>query len=195
MALAKEIIVIFACYGLGCFATGYYLVRLRTGRDIRDLGSGSAGATNVGRALGTRGLVFTSLADFAKGLAAVGLAQYLALRPWALILAMQAVVIGHIWPLQLGFRGGKGIATGLGALLAFDSGLTLVLVLLFGLLVAVLRRFTLSGLAVVTVSPLVAAVMGHSAMVAGGLAALAGIILIAHRANIGRILREIRGTT
>src|ERR1051326_4572526 len=119
-------------YLLGCFATGYYLVRLRTGQDIRELGSGNVGATNVGRALGTRGFVLTFLGDAAKGALAVSLARLLPGPLWLADVAMIAVVAGHIWPIPLRGRGGKGGATTLGALAVLDVSLTLLLLALLG---------------------------------------------------------------
>jgi glycerol-3-phosphate acyltransferase PlsY len=135
------------------------------------------------------------LADFAKGAVAVGAAQYFGLRPLGVIMAMHAVVIGHIWPLQLGFQGGKGIATGIGALVVFDYKLALVLLSLFGFSFPLLRRFTLSGLMVVAASPLVAGVLGNSYMEVAGLSVLVVIILIAHRTNIRNLWSERRGIT
>jgi acyl-phosphate glycerol 3-phosphate acyltransferase len=116
LVLLKEIAVILVCYAVGCFASGYYWVKWRTGQDIRNLGSGSVGARNVGRVLGPWGFVVTLLADVTKGVIAVALAKASGLRPDAVIAAMMGVVIGHTWPVQLRFHGGKGIATSLGAL-------------------------------------------------------------------------------
>src|SRR5256886_13136692 len=108
---AKETLVMLLGYALGCFTSGYYLVRWRTGDDIRWLGSGSVGATNVGRVLGRPGFLLTVLCDFFKGLFAVWLARYFQLNPTGTVLTMVAVAIGHIWPAQLWFHGGKGLAT------------------------------------------------------------------------------------
>jgi acyl phosphate:glycerol-3-phosphate acyltransferase len=106
-----------AAYALGCFTTGYYLVRWRTGRDIREVGSGSVGARNVGRLLGWRGFLATVLGDFGKGALAVWAARQFTTDDRLVALAMPAVVAGHLWPAQLRFRGGKGMAAALGALL------------------------------------------------------------------------------
>ena len=98
-------------YLLGCLATGYYLVRARTGRDIREIDSGSTGARNVGRVLGKTGFGLTVLGDFGKGALAVWGARHWTHDHQLAALAMLAVVAGHIWPAQLRFRGGKGVAT------------------------------------------------------------------------------------
>lgn len=113
-------LVLFS-YAMGCFCAGYYLTRLRTGQDIRLMGSGAAGAKNVGRVLGAWGFSLTFILDFAKGAAAVWLAHRVGRDPSVVMMCVIAVVAGHIWPLQLKFRGGKGIATGLGATVMFGG--------------------------------------------------------------------------
>ncbi len=187
----RELIVIIAGYLLGCFSTGYYLVRLRTGQDIRQIGSGSAGGTNVGRLLGTTGFALTMLGDLLKGTAAIGIAFYFGLRPRAIPLVVLAVVAGHILPIQLGFRGGKGLATALGAMLVFDYRLATVLVALTGLVGVLSRQFTISLMVVIAAAPVFAANMGHTPTEALGLAMVALLIVIAHRTNI---LTALKGT-
>src|SRR3954468_8770014 len=107
-------------YIFGCFTTGYYLVRWKTGHDIRLMGSGSCGGRNVGRELGKTGFFLTVFGDFWKGAAAVLLTRWLTGgNETAILFAILGSVIGHIWPIQLGFRGGKGVATCMGALSFF----------------------------------------------------------------------------
>src|SRR5215471_4498386 len=91
--------ILLGAYILGCFTTGYYLVRLLTGRDIRENGSGSVGARNVSRVLGKTGFTLTLLVDFAKGALVVQLARHFTTEDCLVILAMMAVVAGHIWPI------------------------------------------------------------------------------------------------
>src|SRR5688572_18464968 len=105
MPYGKESVAILAGYALGCFASGYYLVRWWTGMDVRLSGSGSVGATNVSRILGSPGFFLTVLGDFSKGALAVWFAEYLKIKDVGVVLAMLAVVAGHIWPVQLWFRG------------------------------------------------------------------------------------------
>lgn len=107
-------------YALGCFSAGYYAVRLRTGQDIRDLGSGNAGAQNAGVVLGKPWFALVLVADMLKGVLAVLAARWLQVDDVLATLVIVAVVAGHIWPVQMQFRGGMGISTSLGALLAFD---------------------------------------------------------------------------
>lgn len=189
MLPAKEVMVILASYALGCFSTGYYLVRFTTGKDIRSSGSGAVGARNVGRELGAPGFLLTFLVDFAKGALVVWAARYFGLSSWGVVAAMNAVVIGHVWPLQLGFRGGKGIATTLGAIVVLDTQFTLLLLLLLVLTLAVVRQLTLIGIILVIVSPLLAAAIERLEWSVWGLTVLAVIVLIAHRRNIREIFR------
>jgi hypothetical protein len=107
----QVLLAAIAGYTLGCLNTGYYLVRVRTGRDLRAEGSGTAGATNAGRFLGRAGFGLALLGDLVKGSLAVGAALALGAGEAGAAAAAVGVVTGHIYPVQLGFRGGKGLAT------------------------------------------------------------------------------------
>ncbi len=181
---AKETLMLLVGYALGCFTSGYYLVRWRTGDDIRLIGSGSVGATNVGRVLGRPGFLLTVLGDFFKGLFAVWLARYFQLKPTGVMLVMIAVSAGHIWPVQLWFRGGKGVATSLGALMMFDSSIAFTFAALFLATCAVLRNFVLAGLLAFALTPLALFAADYSLDSVFGVSAMALLILIAHRRNI-----------
>jgi len=171
-------------YVLGCFATGYYLVRARTGRDIRSSGSGSIGARNVGRELGRGGFLLTLLGDFFKGALAVLAARHFFDNPLFAVIAMLSVVVGHIWPLSLGGRGGKGVATSLGALLMFDWQLAILYAAIFVVAWSMLRRTTLGGLAAYLFLPAIAYGWHHVNLEATALALLAELICWAHRQNL-----------
>lgn len=176
--------VLIGSYVLGCLVGAYYLVRWQTGNDLRSIGSGNAGARNASRVLGRTGFVIALLIDAGKGAAATWIGLRIAPAPLAAVLAMAAVVIGHVWPAQLGFRGGKGAATALGIMLVFDPTASL---LLFGaglLMLAVTRRFTISGLTAIALAPVAAAWRGHAALEVGGLAIVAVIVVFAHRSNL-----------
>ncbi len=97
---------------------------------------------------------------------------------------MLAVVAGHVWPVQLGFRGGKGVATSLGALLVYDYHLWAAFALLFVVAWCALRKLVLPGLVAFGCLPLVAAYWGNEPARAVGISILAGVILIAHRKNL-----------
>src|SRR5262245_47825821 len=138
--------VALSAYFLGCFATGYYVVRSRTGADLRELGSGSIGARNAGRVLGFYGFLITFLGDFLKGALAILATRHFAHDPRSVDVAFLAVVAGHVWPLQLRFRGGKGVATSLGALAVYDFRLAIAFAIAFGFVFIFMRKVVLPGL-------------------------------------------------
>lgn len=182
---ARPWIGVLLAYALGCLNTGYYLVHVILARDIRQVASGNAGATNVGRVLGHWGFGLTLLGDLAKGALAVFGAQSLGWsEPWqAAILC--AVVVGHNWPVQLRFRGGKGVAASCGALLWFDP---VMLVALLGLLFVIflsIRRRVLSGMIVYALIPFAALLFRHQGASAILLATMASVIIFSHRKKLG----------
>ena len=190
MPYLRELLPVLAAYALGSVSTGYYLVRLRTGQDIRRLGSGSAGSRNVARTMGLGTSATTLAGDTAKGAIAVGAARLLGLEDWAVLLVIAAVVAGHVWPAQLRFQGGKGLATVMGAVLVMDFRLVLVAYVVAAFTLGLSRRFTFAGLVAVGLTPVVALLMGHSHVVVIGLSILAALILFTHRDNILTIVRE-----
>jgi glycerol-3-phosphate acyltransferase PlsY len=182
-------IILFSAYLLGCFTGGYYLVRIRTGQDMRELGSGSLGARNAGRILGWPGFLLTFLSDFAKGALAVWAVRQVRPEDWLAGLVIIAVVAGHIWPAQLRFHGGKGIATSLGAIVVFDYQLAVACGILFACSFMAVRRIVLSGLLAFVCLPLVCTYWNQP-FIAVEFSALAGLLLLAHRKNlVGEIIR------
>ncbi len=192
MTYGKEILVIGISYLLGCISAGYYLVRLRTGRDIRQSGTGSTGARNVSRTLGKSGYAITLTADILKAVIAVSLARILEVEQWAVMLSVLAVVAGHIWPLQLGCRGGKGVGTLMGALLVFDYRLLAVLLLVCALSYFTTKKYIVSGMLAVLSLPVAAVVMEYSRPDMLGVVLLTMIILCAHRINIWEVFQQSR---
>jgi glycerol-3-phosphate acyltransferase PlsY len=189
MAAWQDLVAIIVAYLLGCFATAYYTVRLRTGQDVRQLGSGNVGGRNAGRVLGRAGFAIVAVGDALKGLLAVLFARYLGVQPWIMPLVILAVLAGHIWPVQLGFRGGKGAATLIGALLGYNyliaalvAGMFLVLFLLF-------RSFTIAGLLALVLAPLVLLVWGQPLVVVVTVGGPVLLVLFAHRQNIRQKLQ------
>ena len=145
--------LVIAAYVVGGFSSGYWLVRWRTGRDVRTHGSGGTGATNVGRILGRGGFAIVLLFDAAKGAATVGLVRWLgATDVWTQVILF-AVIVGHVWPIQLGFKGGKGVGPLLGAWLVLDPIVLLPSLVVTLLALALLRRFTPAGLCGLAVLP------------------------------------------
>ena len=110
-------ITLALAYLIGSTPSGVIVTRLWRGVDIRSYGSGSTGTTNVLRTLGPKAAVLVFVLDVAKGAAAVAVARLLDVPHLAVALAGALVVVGHMWPVFARFRGGKGVATGLGVLL------------------------------------------------------------------------------
>ena len=188
--LGHVLSIFIGCYILGCFTTGYYLVRWRLGRDVREMGSGNVGAKNVWRVLGFYGFVITVFGDFAKGALAVWTTRHFFDAYPLTGFAMLAVVMGHIWPLQLGLRGGKGVATSLGAMVIYDFHLALAFAALTVGLFLLTRRMTISGLMAFALLPLAGTFMEPRALRAVVVSLLAGMILLSHRKNL---LEELTG--
>lgn len=133
------VIVSVIAYFLGNFATSY-IVSMRYAKiDIRKHGSGNAGATNVLRVLGAKAAAITFLGDILKGVIAVIIGRYIAGSNGA-ILAALFVVVGHNWPVLLKFKGGKGIATTIGAMLAINP-LLVVIIFCIGIIVLVTTKY------------------------------------------------------
>ena len=154
------------------------------------MGAGSAGSRNVARTVGL-GVSATTLAgDAAKGAIAVGAALLLGLEDWAVLLVIAAVVAGHVWPAQLGFQGGKGLATVMGAVLVMDFRLVLVAYAVAAIVLGLTRRATLSGLVAVGLTPVVAVLIGHSNAGGIGLSLLAALIFFTHRENVRSVVRK-----
>ncbi len=185
-----EALVILVSYAVGSINAGYYLVRLVSRRDIRDLGSGNAGAKNAGRVLGAYGFAAVFAFDFAKGAAALALATGAGLDGWALALVTPAVVAGHIWPPQLRFRGGRGAATSLGAIAVYHPLAALAGIAAFLPAFAVLRAFTISGLVGYALVPPFLLVRDGVQPVSLSLAVTSLMVIVAHAGHLQEFARR-----
>ena len=172
-------------YLLGSIPFGVLLTRAFGAGDLRQIGSGNIGATNVLRT-GRKGLAAATLVlDVAKGWAAVTIAALL--FPGNALLAAAAVFIGHCYPVWLRFRGGKGVATMMGIVLALSWPCALIYAVVWLGLLATLRISSLSGMAAAISAPLAAAAFGLFDDVPV-LLALALLVLWKHRGNVERLL-------
>ena len=142
--IAPEVVTVALACILGCANTGYYLVRWHDGRDIREHGSGNAGARNTGRVLGSSAFALAFAPDVAKGLIAVLVA--LARAPHVAPLCAIAVTAGHVFPAQHQWRGGKGIATAIGAIAILDIVVLGVITASFGVMWLVMRHVVPAGM-------------------------------------------------
>jgi len=204
-----QVLVLAAfAYLLGSVPSGWLVMKVYRNQDVRKLGSGNIGAANVFRAGGPGAFAATLIADGLKGFIPVmlGIALGLADQEIALALIGLAAVVGHTWSLYLGFRGGKGVATSGGVLLAL-APVALVLALVSWFLVVRLTRLA-------SLSSLIAVAVGFVSLIALHLigwqawrpvgwpvivlgVALVGLVLYRHRGNIGRLAtgRELKITT
>jgi glycerol-3-phosphate acyltransferase PlsY len=175
-------------YLLGSVPFGLLLTRLTGAGDLRAIGSGNIGATNVLRT-GRKGLAATTLLlDLAKGLAAVLLARAIWPEGEPLVASGAAIgaVLGHCFPVWLGFRGGKGVATLAGVCFGLAVPIGLAYAVLWLGVLAVMRISSLGGMTAAVGAPLAALAFGH-ADYAPALVALALLVVWMHRANIARL--------
>ena len=189
MLIITQLAIILVAYLLGCIAVGYYLVRWQTGQDLHELGSGATGGRNTGRVLGRSGAVITGIGDVLKGVIAMAIALWSNSELWVLGFVMVAVLAGHVWPVQLKFKGGKGLSAAFGAVLMYDYRIALLTALAAGVFSLTSRRITLSLMLCVVCSPLIAFFLGESWEIIVGLIASAAIIIFAHRDNIKQALK------
>ena len=183
--IAGELIATFAAaYLLGAIPFGLLLTRLTGAGDLRKIGSGNIGATNVLRT-GRKGLAAaTLLLDLGKGCAAVWLAR--ALPGEHAALGGFAAVIGHCFPVWLGFRGGKGVATLMGVSLGFAWPIGLAYALVWLGMLALTRVSSLGGMSAAVAAPFAALLTGNGEY-APVLSVLCALVLWLHRANIARL--------
>ena len=182
-------------YVFGALPFGYVIVRLTSGQDVRGGGSGSTGATNVTRTAGLKAGALTYLLDVAKGMAAVAVMRQVTEDPLWLGLAAAATILGHVYPVFLGFKGGKGVATGVGAyLMIVPLGVVTTLVL-WALIFWRSRMVSLASIVATSLVPVWSLlwygwIWPRPDAGATALAACAGcvIVIAKHHENIRRLL-------
>jgi glycerol-3-phosphate acyltransferase PlsY len=192
----RVVAVLLGAYLLGAIPWSYLIVRRVRGEDVRRLGSGNVGATNVlrttGRAAGAAALAL----DLGKGAAAVALAEAVGTEPAVVAGAGFAAVVGHVFPVFLGFRGGKGVATGAGVLLALAPRALAVGLPLFVILVRATGFVAVGSVAAAAVAPLAVYLLGRWGLaepaepaVVVAVSAIAALVVVRHGENLRRLLR------
>jgi glycerol-3-phosphate acyltransferase PlsY len=181
--------VVAGAYLVGAFPTGVLLARAR-GVDLRQVGSGNIGATNVGRALGKRWAILVLLVDAAKGAAPVLVSRVLGLGPWVEAAGAAVAVVGHSYNIFLRGQGGKGVATSLGGALAISPPAAGVAFLLYVAIYLLFRISSLGSLSGIVSFPAALWFLGprHPAYLAFA-AAAAIVVLVRHRENLRRLIR------
>ncbi|MBR0598850.1 glycerol-3-phosphate 1-O-acyltransferase PlsY [Sinanaerobacter chloroacetimidivorans] len=162
------------------------LIGKMAGIDIRNQGSGNAGSTNVLRVLGKKAAAATFVIDVLKGAVAVLIGNYIGGTEVAMACGAAAFV-GHIWPLIFGFKGGKGIATAFGVIVALEPGLGLLMAAIALSVIAISRRVSVGSVVAILLLPLVAYFFDPIYVLWS--AFMAVIALIKHRSNIRRLFR------
>lgn len=182
------IVALLASYLIGSLSFGYLAGKFLRGIDIREFGSGNTGTTNIQRTLGTGPAIIVLLLDVGKGLAAVLVARALTGAPIVQMLAGVLAVLGHNWPLFHRFKGGRGIATSIGALLGLAWQVLLIAVAVGVTIIAVTRYVSLGSLIGVILVPIlmVAFAMPPAYILFGTV--LAVFAVWRHRQNISRLL-------
>lgn len=185
----RQELLLIAGYLVGSISFATILVRIFRGVDVRTEGSGTAGATNVLRTSGKPLAVATMALDVLKGTLAVWLMQQATYDARWTGAAAVAAVLGHIFPVYFGFRGGKGVATAIGSFALIAPKAVLVVVFAFVLVVALTRLVSLGSITGACLLPLSLSLLFHAPeahVVAGS--ATAFLLIVSHRSNIRRLL-------
>ena len=198
MRLPLRIALILAvAYLIGSIPSGYLIVRATEGEDVREKGSGGTGATNVSRSAGKGAGILTLILDVIKGVFVVFLAGILSdglfpFADWTIAFAGVLAILGHIFPVWLRFRGGKGVATALGVFLMLEPIVVVIALVVFAITFALTRYVSLASL--VAISSITIAILALTLFdpfeLPNAIAALlsAGLVIFAHRANIQRLI-------
>lgn len=183
-----KIVLALASYLLGSIPTGYLLVRLSGRKDVRAFGSGSTGATNVLRVGGLKTALPVALFDVLKGFLPVFLASRWFDDPVFAALCGLIAAVGHCFPFAIGFRGGKGVSTAVGAFAAIAWAPCLGSLGLFFIVIGLTRYVSLGSILATLVFPAIYLAGGGSPAVAAVALALAALIVFQHRGNIARLV-------
>jgi glycerol-3-phosphate acyltransferase PlsY len=182
----NAVLAVTLAYLVGSIPFAHLLSR-HHGIDLRRTGSGNVGAANVLRTTGVRAAVLAMMLDVVKGAIAVLTAQLLSAGPVAAVVAAFASIVGHVYPIWLRFRGGKGVATAAGAFALLAPEAFAAAVCVFVLLVTVTRFISVGSIAGALTLVLVAAIGDVPGVVAAGATASALVIIYRHRENLSRL--------
>ena len=186
------LVVAIIAYVIGSIPTGYLIVKAKTGQDIRTVGSGSTGATNVKRVLGKNYFFLVMLLDALKGALPVVLAKLFATVGVSLglapVIAAIAVIIGHSKSVFLQFKGGKSVASGVGTILALNWVVGIVIALVWGVITYTTKYVSVGSIIALVVSPFVMYFLGAPIAYVAYCALGAIYIVYLHRENIKRLI-------
>jgi len=187
-----DLMLIILAYITGSVPTGYLIVKAKTGQDIRNVGSGSTGATNVKRVLGKKWFFTVMILDALKGAFPVVLAEVFAVRGSSIglipVLAAIAVIVGHSKSCFLGFKGGKSVASGVGTILALNWVAGLIIALIWGIITYTTKYVSVGSIIALVLSPFVMYFTGAPAEYTAYCVLGAVYIVYLHRENIKRLI-------
>ncbi|GAB6990325.1 glycerol-3-phosphate 1-O-acyltransferase PlsY [Paenibacillus pini] len=188
--MALSIIAIILSYLLGSISFSVVLAKLLKGIDIRQHGSGNAGATNTLRILGKGPAILVLILDVLKGVAAIGLGKWLGGdNEWIPALCGISAIIGHNWPLYFHFRGGKGIATTIGVMVTMSFLPALYAGIVAILLIVLTRYVSLGSLVFVALTPVFLAILGNTGPIFWTSLIICLFAFWRHRSNITKIVQ------
>ncbi len=191
--LIELFLVILCAYIIGSIPTGYLIVKAKTGQDIRTVGSGSTGATNVKRVLGKKWFFIVMLLDAFKGALPVILASLFAksgsLYGIPAVLASVSVIIGHSKSVFLGFKGGKSVASGVGTILALNWIVGLIIAVIWGTITYATKYVSVGSIIALIISPFIMYFAGAPIAYICYCALGAIYIVYLHRENIQRLIK------
>lgn len=184
-------LTIILAYLIGSIPTGYLIVKAKTNQDIRTIGSGSTGATNVKRVLGKKWFFIVMLLDALKGATPVLLAKYLTFDPYGInaVLAAIFVIIGHSKPIFLQFKGGKSVASGVGTILALNPFVGLSIALIWGIITYISKYVSLGSIIALCLSPILMYFFNNPIGYVVYCLIAAIYIVYLHRENIKRLIK------
>ena len=185
--MIRVILFSLASYLLGCITFAYYITKIFAGKNLNEIGSKSLGATNAARVLGKKGFIAVFLLDFCKGMLTVWLAQHFGFSNSEIFLFAAFVTLGHIFPIQLKFKGGKGVSPFTGAMFATNPYLIFPFVAAFLVSYLTIKNYTISGLIAIVLLPLYLIYFGTSYICIVYSIFVILVIVFAHRSNIADI--------
>ena len=188
MTLTRFVIIAVCAYLLGSLSFAIIVSKVTLGKDIRDYGSGNAGLTNAYRTMGAGKTLFVLLGDIAKGAAAASIGMILA-GPVGKLVAGIFVILGHMFPVYFGFRGGKGVLVGAVMLALFDWRIFLIAFVLFFAAVAITRWISLGSILGAISFPITITIFYRDPVLTAMAFGMAAAVVFMHRSNIMRMLR------
>ena len=181
-------LLLIVCYLVGAIPTGVILTRLAGAGDIRQAGSGNIGATNVYRVAGRTLGILTLVGDALKGVLPVAWAVLAhTYTPWEIAAVAAATFLGHLYPVYLRFKGGKGVATALGIFLVLSPLAVLVAFLVFAAILWKWRYVSLASISAAGLIPLLVAALERSLPLFCATLFIAAMVIVRHRANLERL--------